>query len=160
MPTHCFKGVYPATLPPYRSDGKINAPVLQQLIEAQIRAGVNGFYVSGGTGEGILQTVEERVESVRLVMEQVDRRCPVIVHVGAVTTYDAVRLGKKIAAMGVDAISALPPIFYKVPFSAILDFYNQIASAAGKPMLAYYIPASMESPSQTINLTNCFRSSM
>ncbi len=141
MAKHELSGIYPATPTPHGADGKLNGPVLQRLVEAQLRAGVDGFYVSGATGEGILHSVEERVETVRLIMDQVGGRCKVIAHVGAQTTDDAVHLAGQVAALGVDALSALPPLFYKVPFAAVVDFYRQIATAGGKPLLAYYIPA-------------------
>ena len=140
MPSQHFKGVYPATPAPYTPDGQLNRRMLADLVEAQLQAGVNGFYVSGGTGEGILHSVEERIETVRIVMDQVRGRCRVIAHVGTVSTRDAVALARGVASLGVDAISALPPILYRVPFKSILDFYARIASEAGKPMLAYYIP--------------------
>lgn len=135
-----IRGVYPATLTPYTAGGKLNDPLLCELVEAHLATGVDGFYVGGGTGEGILQTVEERIEGVRLVTEQVAGRAQVIAHVGALTTADAARLAREVAALGVDAISALPPIFYRVPFDSVLTFYREIAAAAAKPMLAYYIP--------------------
>ena len=135
-----FRGVYPATLTPYTPDGKLNGPLLCELVETHLATGVDGFYIGGGTGEGILQTVDERIESVRLVMAQVSGRAQVIAHVGAVTTSDAVRLAREVAALGVDAVSALPPIFYRVPLDSVLKFYREIAAAAAKPMLAYYIP--------------------
>ena len=86
-----IRGVYPATLTPYTAGGKLNGPLLCELVEAHLATGVDGFYVGGGTGEGILQTVEERIDGVRLVTEQVAGRAQVIAHVGALTTADAVR---------------------------------------------------------------------
>ena len=140
MSTLTLRGIYPATLTPYIPSGQVNGPTLKRLVEAHLHAGVNGFYVGGATGEGILQTVDERLAAAKFVMEQVGGRCQVVVHVGAVAADDAVKLARAVAALGVDAIAALPPIFYKVPFDAVVDFYRQVASAAGLPLLVYYIP--------------------
>lgn len=142
MSAQTFGGIYPATLTPYTADGNVNGPLLKELVDAHLRAGVNGFYLGGGTGEGILNSVPERLEAVRAVMDQVGGRCRIIVHVGAVATREAVTLAKEVATMGVDAISALPPIFYRVPYDAIVEFYRQIADATDLPVLAYYIPGA------------------
>ena len=135
-----LKGIYSALVTPFTDSGEVDEQVLARIVAHQLDAGVDGFYVSGGTGEGILQTVPQRARAVRVVMDQVAGRAGVIAHVGATAAQDAVELAGQAAALGVDAVSALPPIFYKVPFGATLAYYSQVAQAARVPMLAYYIP--------------------
>ena len=55
-----FKGVFPALLTPFKADGSINDDSVAKLIEYNVRKGVDGFYVGGSTGEGMLLTVDER----------------------------------------------------------------------------------------------------
>lgn len=136
-----LKGVYPALVTPFTRSDEINLDVLAQIVDYHIEAGVDGFYVGGTTGEGILQTTDERARVARAVVEQARGRARVIVHVAAPATKDAAALAAQAASIGADVVSSVPPIFFKVPFAGVLEYYRAIANAAGLPMLAYYIPA-------------------
>jgi N-acetylneuraminate lyase len=72
----------------------------------------------------------------------VNRRVPVIVHVGAVATADAVALAAHAQQAGADAVAAIPPFYYNVGFQAIKEHYQQIAAASTLPLYLYYIPGS------------------
>lgn len=76
-----IKGVYPALVTPFDTDGRINETVLGDLVEYHIAAGVEGFYVCGGTGLGNLMNIDERNTVVRKVVEQSGGRAKVMVHV-------------------------------------------------------------------------------
>ena len=54
-------GILPALLTPMDDDGgTVNHAALRRLVEFQIQSGVSGFFVCGGTGEGLLLSLEER----------------------------------------------------------------------------------------------------
>ena len=55
-----MKGIFTALLTPFDSNNKINADALVQLINHNIKLGVQGFYVGGSTAEAFLLTTEER----------------------------------------------------------------------------------------------------
>lgn len=55
-----MKGIIPALITPYTETGELNRKVTGQLIRHLLDNGVSGFYLSGSTGEGFLQTIEER----------------------------------------------------------------------------------------------------
>ncbi len=109
-------------------------------MEFHLQSGVDGFYISGTTGQGILQSVAERTEVMRAVIERVQARAKVIVHVAAPTTKDAAALAGEAGSLGADAVSSVPPLFFRVPFDGVLDYYGTVAEAAGLPLLVYYIP--------------------
>jgi N-acetylneuraminate lyase len=136
-----IKGIYPAIVTPFDTNGQVSEKMLGDLVEYHIASEVDGFYVCGGTGEGLLLSVEERKAVVRKVVEQTDGRAKVMAHVGAMSTHDAVTLAKEAAAVGADSLSALPPLFYKVGPRAIVDYYRAIAEATNLPVIGYYIPA-------------------
>ena len=54
-----FKGVFPALITPMSSDGKLNESALRQVMEFNIKAGVHGFWVAGGSGESVFLEDEE-----------------------------------------------------------------------------------------------------
>ena len=136
-----FRGVYPAIVTPFTDGGALDQGAIESLIAFLLDAGVDGFYVGGATGEGLLQDVTTRAAMAKWVVDGARGRAKVIVHVAACTTADAVTLAQMAADAGADAVAALPPIFYKVGFDGILRYYRAIAAAADVPTLVYYLPA-------------------
>lgn len=86
-----FKGVFPALLTPFKADGSINDDSVAKLIEYNVRKGVDGFYVGGSTGEGMLLTVDERKQLFRASAEANAGRTTMIAHVGTICTDHARR---------------------------------------------------------------------
>jgi len=132
-----FQGAWPALLTPFTADDQVNIPVLRGLVDYLIAKGSGGLYVCGSTGEGIYMTVAERKQTLETVIEQVDRRIPVIAHVGAVAAPDAVALARHAQAAGADAVaSIIPPLYNTVP--STVGYFTAIGAAAPNlPLLTY-----------------------
>ena len=85
-----FTGVIPALITPLNEDESINVKVLEQLLEAQILGGADGFYIAGATGEGLaLRPAERRVlaeESVRILKH----RKPAIIQIASTDFSEAI----------------------------------------------------------------------
>ncbi len=139
--TH-FTGVWPAFVTPLAEDEQINDQVTRRLVDRLIDAGIGGLYVCGGTGEGILLPVAERRRLAEIVIEHAAGRIPVIVHVGATATADALVLAAHAEAIGADAVAAIPPFYYQVGFQGIKEHYELIAGASALPLYLYYIPST------------------
>ena len=134
-----FRGVLPAVLTPLR-DGEEFAPAaFERLLERLYDTGVHGMYVSGQTGEGLLQPVSMRRQVTEVAARNTPRGRSVIIHVGAASTTDAVALARHAASCGVSAVSALPPAG-SYSFREVKAYYEAIAAAAGIPLLVYYFP--------------------
>ena len=134
------KGIFTALLTPFDKNNKINAKALEELIKFNVKMGVNGFYVTGSTGEAFLLSTEERKE----VMDIVKATAPdkvLIAHVGSVSEATAIELGEYAKKLNYDIVSSVSPFYYKFSFKEIKDYYCNIADAAGLPMLVYHIPA-------------------
>ena len=141
MMTEKFHGIYPALVTPFDAAGKFNPAVFERLLAHVYDAGVNGVYVLGSTGEGIPQSVAQRkaVTEVALGASPQDKR--IIIHVGAVTTADAVELAQHAARQGAHAVSSLPPPG-NYSFVEVRDYYRALASASDLPMLVYFFPGA------------------
>ncbi|MBN1643065.1 MAG: dihydrodipicolinate synthase family protein [Anaerolineae bacterium] len=137
-----FSGVWPALFTPLTEHDELNVGVTRRLVDHLIEAEIGGLYVGGGTGEGVLLSLAVRMQLAEVVMEQVNGRVPVIVHVGALATADAVSLAKHAAQIGADGAAAIPPFYYSVGFRAIAEHYQLIASASSLPFFLYYIPST------------------
>lgn len=148
-----FQGVYPALVTPVDDRGNIRTGALRDLMEWHLEVGVDGFYIAGGTGEGLLLTLGQRKELTEATVRAADGRVPIIVHVGHVSTRSAVDLARHAAAAGADAVSAIPPIYYGTDPASIVGHYTAIASATPLPLIVYHIPAATHSQ-MTVGLMN------
>ncbi|MDE5756380.1 MAG: dihydrodipicolinate synthase family protein, partial [Clostridia bacterium] len=135
-----FKGVFSALLTPYTADDKINGKSVKQIIDFNLAKGINGFYVGGSTGEGMLLTVEERKELFKYAAEANAGKGTLIAHVGTINTNHAIEMAKYAEEMGYDAISAVAPFYYGFSYEAIKEYYNDIANSVNIPMIMYNFP--------------------
>ena len=135
-----FTGIWPALVTPLTPEGRIDVEAVEQLLESLLAAGVAGFYVCGGTGEGVLLSPDVRREMAEVAIGAVAGRMPVMVHVGALATETAVDLAQHASLAGANALSAVPPFYYTYPFRAILEYYRAILSVAEVPLYLYHIP--------------------
>ena len=140
-----FQGVYPALVTPVDDRGKIQTGALRDLMDWHLEVGVDGFYIAGGTGEGLLLTQDQRRALTDATVRAADGRAPIIVHVGHVSTRAAVDLARHAASAGADAVSAIPPIYYGTDPDSIVGHYSAIASATPLPLIVYHIPAATHS---------------
>ena len=136
-----FSGIYPAMVTPFTASGHLDEEAVNRLVSFLIERGVDGFYVGGTTGEGLLQDLGTRCRMVQLVADQArPNQTRVIAHVGACSTDDAVALARGAADVGADAVSAIPPVFYRVSFAGLCEYYRTIAEATDLPLVIYHIP--------------------
>ncbi len=101
-----FKGVFSALLTPYTADDKVNGKSVKKIIDFNLAKGINGFYVGGSTGEGMLLTVEDRKERFKYAAERNACRGTRTAHVGKINTKHATEMAKYREDMDYEAISA------------------------------------------------------
>ena len=136
-----YQGIFPAFYACYEEDGSVSTERTKAEVRYLMDAGVNGLYVCGSSGECIYLDVAERKQILEAVMEEVRGRIPVIAHVACNNTRDSMELARHAESLGVDAIAAIPPIYFKLPEAAIAAYWNDISSAAPKTdFIIYNIP--------------------
>jgi N-acetylneuraminate lyase len=130
-------GLIAATYTPMREDGSVNLELIPPMINWMIERGAAGFYVCGSTGEGPSLTVEERKAVAEVSVDAVSGRKPVVVQVGSNSLPTASELARHAAEVGADAISAVPPYYFKPgSLQQLVEFLNPICQAA--PSLPFY----------------------
>lgn len=134
-----LQGVWPAMFTPVTKDGKLSSSQLEKLIEMLINEGADGLYILGSTGQGFLFSEYERKEITEQVVQIVNKRVPVIVQVGAISTDECIRLAKHAARTGADAISSVGPIYYAPSGNMAFEHYCKIAYATDLPFIPYQI---------------------
>ena len=132
-------GIWPAMFSPLTEDSRPNIRAIDKLVNVFVEQRLEGVYILGSTGQGPAMPMELRKQIAHHTIKAASGRLPVMVHVGAVATEDSVELAKHAADVGADAISAVPPIYYKVSADVELEHYRQIAAATELPFLPYYI---------------------
>lgn len=137
---NAFEGILPAIVTPFDNEGRFSVRAFETLLERLYAANVHGAYLCGSTGEGLLQSAEQR----KMVTEVAVKNSPpdkqIIVHVGAKTTAEAIELAQHAAKAGAHAVSSLPPLVGSYSFAEIKTFYEQLAAASDLPLLLYYFP--------------------
>jgi N-acetylneuraminate lyase len=134
-----FAGLWPAMLTPTTPDGRPSLGACEQLVELFARQGLGGIYLVGSTGQWPLFTVEERKAVAACVVRAAAGKLPVMVHVGAASTAEAVALAQHAARVGANAVSAVGPIYYSYSADAVFEYYRRIGSATGLPLYAYHL---------------------
>ena len=137
-----FEGILPAIATPMGTDGRFNEGAFREVMEFNIQAGVDGFWVAGGTGESVLLDDDENMAIARAAADQNRGRIKNIMHVGAPTTLRAARMAENAAAAGVEAICCVPPFFYRQSDDSIVEHYRTVGAAAELPLFVYNLPQS------------------
>lgn len=136
-----YRGVIPAFYACYAPDGSISVEGVKALTRHLIAKGVQGVYVGGSSGECIYQSVAERKAVLEAVMSEAKGKITVIAHVACNNTADSAELAAHAEACGVDAIAAIPPIYFHLPEYAIAEYWNTISAAApNTEFVIYNIP--------------------
>lgn len=136
-----YKGIIPAFYACYEENGEVSQERVRNQVIYYIEKGVKGIYVNGSSGECIYLSVEERKSIIEAVMEVAKDKLTVINHVACNNTRDSVELAKHSEELGVDAIAAIPPIYFKLPEYSIAKYWNTISTAApNTDFIIYNIP--------------------
>ena len=132
-----FNGAWPALVTPFTAEDKVNVAVLRELVEYLIDKRVGGFYVCGGTGEGLFMSPEERKLVTETVVDQVNGRVPIIAHIGSMIVGDAVQLAEHAQEVGAAGISSVIPPMFQNSESLHTYFARVGAAAPDIPLLTY-----------------------
>ena len=135
-----MKGVIPAMITLFDEHENVDVQRTRDMVEFLIARGVDGLYLTGSTGEGFLMDQDERKLVVETVVDQVKGRIPVIVHVGDIGTRKSIALAKHAEEVGADAISSVPPFYWKFSNEDIINYYRDIAASTSLPMVIYSVP--------------------
>lgn len=136
-----YEGVIPAFYACYDDQGEISPERVRALVEYFLKKGVQGLYVNGSSGECIYQSVADRKLILEEVMAVAKGKLTIIAHVACNNTKDSVELARHAESLGVDAIAAIPPIYFRLPEYSVAQYWNDISAAAPQiDFVIYNIP--------------------
>ena len=136
-----YQGIFPAFYACYDKDGHISPEATRALAKHLLDKGVKGLYVGGSSGECIYQSMAERKLTLENVMAEVGGKMTIIAHVACNNTADSRELAAHAESLKVDAVAAIPPIYFHLPPAAIAKYWNDISDAApNTDFIIYNIP--------------------
>lgn len=136
-----YQGIIPAFYACYDENGEISGERTEALTRHMVKKGVKGLYVGGSSGECIYQSVEDRKKTLEHVVKAAEGKLTIIAHVACNNTKDSQELAAHAESLGVDAIAAIPPIYFHLPEYAIAEYWNDISAAApNTDFVIYNIP--------------------
>ncbi|MBI5603273.1 MAG: 4-hydroxy-tetrahydrodipicolinate synthase [Deltaproteobacteria bacterium] len=122
-------------------DENINEKELRIQVNRQITCGINGIFALGTNGEGYALTTEEKLEVIRIVVEETSGRVPVYAGTGGISTRETIFLSGRAKELGVDALSIVSPYFVAISQEDIYRHYSQVAESVDLPIVLYNLPA-------------------
>lgn len=134
-----FEGSGVAIVTPFNTDGSLNYPKLEELINFQIENGTDSIIVCGTTGEAPTLTHDEHVGCISTAVKTTNGRVPVIAGTGSNDTAYGVKLTKEAKELGVDGTLQITPYYNKCTQKGLVAHFGEIAKAADLPMIVYSV---------------------
>lgn len=135
------QGIITPILTPLTETEKFNEKEMRNQINRLIKAGVSGIFALGTNGEFYAFSQEEKIEIIKVAVDEVNGRVPVYAGTGCVTTQETIELSKIAKSLGVDVLSIISPYFTNISQDDLYRHYSSIAEAVDLPILLYNIPA-------------------
>jgi 4-hydroxy-tetrahydrodipicolinate synthase len=134
-----FKGSIVAIVTPF-SNGAVDEEKLRELVEFQIVNGTDAIVPCGTTGESSTLDYEEHDRVIQVVVEQVNKRVPVIAGTGSNSTREAIELTAHAKKLGADGALLVTPYYNKPTQEGLYRHYMAVADAVALPQILYNVP--------------------
>ena len=135
-----FTGVCTALVTPFL-DGKVNYPMVQQLLRRQIEAGITAVVLAGTTGEASTLSDNEKETLFKLGKEWCGNKCTIIAGTGSNATEHAIELSIAAEEAGADALLIVSPYYNKATPDGLFAHYLSIAHKVHIPIIIYNVPS-------------------
>lgn len=134
-----FHGAITALVTPFRN-GTIDEEAFRAHIEWQIEQGIHGLLPCGTTGESATMTHEEHEATIRICINQVKGRVPVLAGAGSNNTAEAISLTRFAKDVGADGALLISPYYNKPTQEGLFLHYKAINDAVSMPLFVYNVP--------------------
>ena len=135
-----LSGCWTALITPFTQSGDVDEQALRALVDWQIAEGIHGLVPIGSTGEAVTLSAAERDRVVRIVVEQANKRVPIMAGAGSNDTKQAIENSKAMRAAGATHLLHVSPMYNKPPQRGIVAHFRAVAESAGLPVVVYNVP--------------------
>jgi 4-hydroxy-tetrahydrodipicolinate synthase len=135
-----WRGVFPAVMTQFKSDGSLDLELTVSVVERLIHAGVDGLIMLGTLGENTSLSPEEKREVLQVAIKTAASRVPVLAGVAEYTTELALAQCRRAADAGCEGLMVLPCMVYCADRRETLVYFHTIAEQAALPIMVYNNP--------------------
>jgi 4-hydroxy-tetrahydrodipicolinate synthase len=135
-----IKGSIVAIVTPMHEDGSLDLPRLRKLLDWHIAEGTDGIVIVGTTGESPTVSVEEHSELIKVAVDHVAKRIPVIAGTGGNSTSEAIELTAYAKSVGADASLLVVPYYNRPTQEGMYLHFKKIAESVDLPAILYNVP--------------------
>lgn len=136
-----FEGAGVAIVTPFYENGDIHFGKLEQLIDFQLENQTDAIIICGTTGEASTMCDDEHLECIKVAVDRVKGRVPVIAGTGSNDTTHGIRLTQRAKSLGADASLQVTPYYNKTTQKGLIEHFKAIAAASDLPMIVYNVPS-------------------
>lgn len=129
-----------AIVTPMHEDGSLDINAFRNLLDFHVSEGTDGVVVVGTTGESPTVNVEEHCELIKVAVDHVAGRIPVIAGTGANSTAEAIELTEFAKKAGANMALSVVPYYNKPTQEGLYRHFKAIAEAVELPILLYNVP--------------------
>jgi 4-hydroxy-tetrahydrodipicolinate synthase len=134
-----FSGAFTALVTPFKNDA-IDEEKYREHMEWQIEQGINGLVPCGTTGESATMSHEEHMQAIRICVDQVKGRVPVLAGSGSNSTREAIELTRFAKEAGAEGALLITPYYNKPTQPGLLAHYQAVSQAVPFPLIVYNVP--------------------
>ncbi|CAL7959294.1 4-hydroxy-tetrahydrodipicolinate synthase [Gammaproteobacteria bacterium] len=136
-----LKGCGTALVTPFDKQGAIDCRVFKSLVKRQLDAGIDFLVPLGTTGEAACLSDDEKMKLVKITVEEVAGKIPVIVGAGSNSTKSVIENIKLFEPLGVDGFLIVTPYYNKPTQTGLYNHFKTIAATTVKPIILYNVPS-------------------
>src|ERR1700761_9255438 len=135
-----WKGVFPAVTTKLKQDGSLDQEAIVSGLNRLIDNGVGGVVMMGMVGENAQLTPEEKRTVLKIAVETVNGRVPVISGLAELNTANATQFAKDAEAIGVQGLMVFPGLTYRSDDRETVEYYRSIARSTKLGLMLYNNP--------------------
>lgn len=135
-----LQGTGVALVTPFSSNGAVDYPALEKLVNFIISNGVEYIVTLGTTGETPTLTKQEKLDIINFTFDKVNGRVPVVVGIGGNNTSEVIEQLQSYPLEKAAAVLSASPYYNKPSQEGIFQHYKALAAASPKPIILYNVP--------------------
>jgi 4-hydroxy-tetrahydrodipicolinate synthase len=135
-----LRGCGTALVTPFQRNGSVDCEALRRLVQFQLQEGIHFLVPCGTTGETPTLEHAEYLDVIRIVLEEVKGRVPVIAGATSNNTSKVVQDAQEVARLGVQAVLSAAPYYNKPTQEGLYQHFKAMAESIDIPLVLYNVP--------------------
>lgn len=135
-----LRGIFPILATTFKEDGGLDLESQARLIDYLLASGAHGLGVFGNASEGYTLLPDERTTLLKLIVQRVNGRVPIVVSTGHTGTDAAVQLSREAEESGASAFMIAPPYYLKPDANGVRQYFEGIGKATKLPIMVQDAP--------------------